>query len=1274
MQQYFPHRRTAPATWLGSCSAAAVFDRPALTGALLPWGVRAGDLRLQAAHRERNAQEVAVAAASMHLTLYQTAQRLYVVRHALDHDGKDEYRVLKLDRSTAALDVCEDPTPYTKPQIQRLLAAINAGNQQHGGLQQVCEACAVVGVVQLLEGPYLLLITRKRYLGAICGHKVYGIEATSLVPVMSPAAHRTHFGSQHGSVAEQRYRKLLAGVQLTKDFFFSFSWPIHQTVQRTFAQPPGEAWADDAFDTKFVWNEYLTRPLREALGNSRFVVPLAHGCFQQRPLALLGRTLLLTLVARRSRQFAGTRYLKRGVTGQGYCANDVEVEQVLEAGMDWKSGLPLISSVVQVRGSIPLHWAQQPDSSIMKPEILLHRYDPLYTSTRRHFDQLREQYGEPVCVLDLVKRVERRPRESVLGREYATAVRFLNQRLEPGQQRIQYQAFDLSHRARIAKTHLLSDLQRLQEPVLQATGIFVSVDGGSGSSTAGSLGAPGGGGGGGPGCGGAAPQRVQSGVLRTNCIDSIDRTNVGQFTYGMLALGRQLLALGIAESAWLDPASSLARHLLDAYEAMGHTLALQYGGSEAHSAFFQRQRGDWEAATQSRDLLTSVRRFYSNTYTDAEKQDACNLFLGVFQPVPGKPAIWELGGDTYLHLGFGRALGRASGMGSRSSSFSAAAGHAGQAGGSEVLASFPPPHAATLARLGSPPPEHEAEAEAEAEHAAGLLESPSSASLVSISSDGSFAPTLSALVEGAAHQLPPLRGASSQESSAAAAAAAAAAASEPSTPRGGAGSIAAASQAVSSPPSPPLLARLPASRRSSLLSSTRGAAKLESLGKLLSRQPVAHVRLAAAPPAAATRGALGWLSPGKTSAQAAAEAAGSKRLKPEAASAAAAAAATVAAAGVEAARPGVAIPLGGLQRSNSDPSMASSLGPLPLPATALRPGAGMARGRRVTFDGATILGQSPARASLARHNSGGGGGGGGGGGLVRHRTAPSATLADLADSAGGGCMLLGRSSSAPCQQLLVMEAPADLAAGGGGGGAVGGMRRPVSYHSLAGLNLEGAAAAEESIKPQAAGAAQQAPVPTAKPPRRLSFPSFARLRAFGRKSPDGCSHATLDSCQPDTTTSQHHPNRSLLGPRPTPGGSSSRSAGAPEPLSMSAVVYGAEAVRRGVDTLGVVPAAVASCWLTGADPLAAMMEEQQRLRQQVARQQEALATPLQLHEERALLEQYAALMRPSWAFGMAAFTQGARQASKEGPAGPPAPPGSSQGGMAPPAPQPGLAF
>ncbi len=78
---------------------------------------------------------------------------------------------------------------------------------------------------------------------------------------------------------------------------------------------------------------------------------------------------------------------------------------------------------------------------------------------------------------------------------------------------------------------------------------------------------------------------------------------------------------------------------------------VQYGGSEAHSTFFQRQRGDWEAATQSRDLMTSIRRFYSNAYTDAEKQDAINLFLGNFVPHHGHAALWELDSDYFLHAG-----------------------------------------------------------------------------------------------------------------------------------------------------------------------------------------------------------------------------------------------------------------------------------------------------------------------------------------------------------------------------------------------------------------------------------------------------------------------------------------------------------------------------------------------------------------------------------------------------------------------------------------------
>ena len=76
---------------------------------------------------------------------------------------------------------------------------------------------------------------------------------------------------------------------------------------------------------------------------------------------------------------------------------------------------------------------------------------------------------------------------------------------------------------------------------------------------------------------------LQSGVLRTNCIDCLDRTNVAQYAYGLAALGKQLHGLGLTCLAREYVASSLANDLLSLYEMMGDTLAMQYGGSGAHN-------------------------------------------------------------------------------------------------------------------------------------------------------------------------------------------------------------------------------------------------------------------------------------------------------------------------------------------------------------------------------------------------------------------------------------------------------------------------------------------------------------------------------------------------------------------------------------------------------------------------------------------------------------------------------------------------------------------
>jgi hypothetical protein len=73
---------------------------------------------------------------------------------------------------------------------------------------------------------------------------------------------------------------------------------------------------------------------------------------------------------------------------------------------------------------------------------------------------------------------------------------------------------------------------------------------------------------------------VQTGIIRTNCVDCLDRTNTAQFSIGKCALGYQLYTLGILNTPKLEFDTDCVRMLEELYEDHGDTLALQYGGSQ----------------------------------------------------------------------------------------------------------------------------------------------------------------------------------------------------------------------------------------------------------------------------------------------------------------------------------------------------------------------------------------------------------------------------------------------------------------------------------------------------------------------------------------------------------------------------------------------------------------------------------------------------------------------------------------------------------------------
>ncbi|KAH7315454.1 hypothetical protein KP509_21G050400 [Ceratopteris richardii] len=572
-------------------------------------------------------------------TVYETQTRFYLV-------GRDttrlRWRVLKIDRSEpAGLNVYEDPAIYTRQDCNDLLKRLAEGNRACGGINFVTKAYGIVGFIKFLEPYYMILITERKLLGNICGHAIYGIGKSLLLTVPHPS-----ISSKLARIkAETRYRRLFASIDLTKDFFFSYTYRIMWCLQSNFKAGQHEGMP---YEDMFVWNSFLTREIRGEVKSSQWTVALVHGFFKQVKLSSETAQFTLTLIARRSRHFAGTRYRKRGVNPKGQVANDVETEQLVHD--DRCNGH--ISSVVQHRGSIPLFWSQETSILSPKPDIVLHRKDPTYKATRLHFENLARRYTSPVIVLNLVKTVEKKPRESILCQEFETSVAHLNNVL-PKDHRIRFLSWDFHMFSRRNSANVLEILDRIAHDVLDTTGLYyirntpfsdiVSpsdslcdpsnicqglVDG--------------------EGCVGE-PSKVsfQQGVLRSNCIDCLDRTNVAQYAFGLAALGRQLYVLGLSSAPKVGRNSGLAATLMEMYENMGDALAIQYGGSTAHNKVFSQMQGRWKATIQSLEFFRSIWRHYNNAYLDGEKQNAINIFLGHFRPEVGKLELWQLESDGH---------------------------------------------------------------------------------------------------------------------------------------------------------------------------------------------------------------------------------------------------------------------------------------------------------------------------------------------------------------------------------------------------------------------------------------------------------------------------------------------------------------------------------------------------------------------------------------------------------------------------------------------------
>ncbi|KAI9831021.1 MAG: hypothetical protein M1819_005259 [Sarea resinae] len=409
----------------------------------------------------------------------------------------------------------------------------------------------------------------------------------------------------------------------SRSFFFSYDYDITRSLATQGTQA-SDLPLYQKVDPLFFWNRHLISPFIEG-GHQSLVLPLMQGFVGQRTFIVdqpagshdksmieeagdsaqvptdvskeapttsedSKRSFLLTLISRRSVKRAGLRYLRRGIDEEGYTANSVETEQILSSP-SWPPS-EKVYSFLQFRGSIPLFFSQSPYS--FKPVPLLQRSpETNQAAFKEHFANLKARYGH----IQIVSLLEKHGNEARIGQEYERNIDMFNEGSGVDSEKITAEYFDFHSACRGMKFENVSLLTDSLSERLSAFGKTVLLD-----------------------------DKVidkQTGVVRTNCMDCLDRTNVVQSACGRVALQAQLKDEGIS----LDLQTFLTQWFDTLWADNGDAISKQYSSTAALKGDFTRTRKrDYRGALN--DFGLTLSRYFNNIVNDYFSQAAIDYLLG----------------------------------------------------------------------------------------------------------------------------------------------------------------------------------------------------------------------------------------------------------------------------------------------------------------------------------------------------------------------------------------------------------------------------------------------------------------------------------------------------------------------------------------------------------------------------------------------------------------------------------------------------------------------
>ncbi|CAE7343782.1 sac1, partial [Symbiodinium sp. KB8] len=469
-----------------------------------------------------------------------------------------------------------------------------------GKVLETVDCHGIFGVFHLLRGAYLAVVQQVSTAAKSPGPtgSLQTVRKLRFIPlstaVLPPAAAKD----------EEAYLAMLHSIVARGALHFSDTWDLTNTLQRQAALgTPGDlAVGSPAVDLatpvppqlqvqradpRFWWNAHVCAELVE-LGAAPFLSVCICG-FVQMSLSqsVGGERVDLFLISRRSNRRQGTRFNVRGIDSAGNVANYVETEQMLV----WKSGQA--SSFVQTRGSIPVVWSQAVNLRYNPKCALGANQAQSQMLFSQHMQEQFAKYGKVVAV----NLIDKKGDQLSLGKAYEEHTSRL------ASPHLQHAWFDFHAECKRMQWGNLSKLLAQVAAPLVSHGVF-KQDPAGGAVTA-----------------------LQTGVVRTNCMDNLDRTNVVQSLFARWAV---LFAVTGASSAGgsgdvlSSPFKSFERIFKALWADHADAMSKLYSGTGALKTDFTRT-GKRTAAGAMADGQNSLMRYVLANFQDGRTQDAWDL-------------------------------------------------------------------------------------------------------------------------------------------------------------------------------------------------------------------------------------------------------------------------------------------------------------------------------------------------------------------------------------------------------------------------------------------------------------------------------------------------------------------------------------------------------------------------------------------------------------------------------------------------------------------------